>query len=58
MIWNCRGTASKEFAREIKKLVKEHRPAMIVLLEPRISGDSADVVCKRLGMSNWIRSEA
>lgn len=31
---------------------------VVILLEPRISGEVADVVCKSLGKSRWIRSEA
>lgn len=58
MIWNYRGAASKEFVRELKELVKGHRPMVIVLLEPRVSSDSVDEACKRLGESRWIQSEA
>lgn len=29
--------------------MKEYRPKIIILLEPRISGDTADAMCKKLG---------
>lgn len=43
---------------EIKEMLKEQRPTIVILLEPRISGDTADVVCKKIGKTRWIRSEA
>lgn len=58
IFWNCRGAGSKGFTCKIKELMKEHRLSIVILLEPRISGDSADVVCKKLGLRCWIRSEA
>lgn len=33
-------------------------PSKIVLLEPKISRAEASKVCKGLGKSHWIRSEA
>lgn len=35
-----------------------HEPNIIIPVEPRISGSGADEVCKKLGKSHWIRSEA
>lgn len=46
--WNCRGAGSKEFACEIKELMKVYKPTVIILLEPRISGGAADSACKKL----------
>lgn len=56
--WNCRGTASKEFACEMKEIMREYRPMIVILVEPRVSGEVADRVCKSLGKKRWIRSEA
>lgn len=39
-------------------MIREHMPSIIVLIEPRINGEVADVVCKKLGKKTWIRSEA
>lgn len=41
---------------KMREIMKEHRPQVLILLKPRISGDTADVVCKKLG-KKWIRSE-
>lgn len=38
--------------------MKEVRPRIVVLLEPWISGITADEVCAKLGRRNWIHSEA
>lgn len=56
--WNCRGVSSKEFLVEMNELIRELRPKIVIIIEPRISGLAADNVCKRLGKKQWIRSEA
>lgn len=49
----------REFACELKEILRVHRPALVILLEPRINGDSANAVCRRmLGKTRWVRSEA
>lgn len=54
---NCRGAASKEFAVEME-LLRTFRLNIIILIEPRISGEAADKVCRGLGKRRWVRSEA
>lgn len=56
--WNCRVAKSGESLREIRDLIGVHQPVLIVLLEPRVSGDVADGICKKLGKKVWIRFEA
>lgn len=56
--WNCRGAGSREFLREIKDVMKEHRPSIVVLLDPHVSGVTADLVCEKLRLKKWVRSEA
>lgn len=34
------------------------RPILIVLLEPKISGEVANVICKKIGKNRWGRSKA
>lgn len=58
LCWNYRGARSNEFHIEIKDLIRVHRPLIIILLEPRINGEVADSVCKRMGKRKWVRSEA
>lgn len=56
--WNCRGAKRSQFSRSIRYLVACHKTAIILILEPRISGTEADVVCRRIGRYDWVRSEA
>lgn len=55
---NYRGVKCDEFHGELKDLLRVHRPLVIILLEPRISREVTDGVCKKLGRSEWVRSEA
>lgn len=47
---NCRGASSSQFLREIRELKRLYKPLMIILLEPKISGEVADRGFKNLGM--------
>ncbi|CAL1355748.1 unnamed protein product [Linum trigynum] len=58
MSWNIGGAGSASSARALKFLVMNYRPDFLFILEPQISGDSADKVCGRLGFSNVMRVEA
>lgn len=44
--------------REMNEWRRRYKPTSIVLIEPKISGSGADEVCRRLGKTNWISSEA
>lgn len=35
-------------------MMKQHKPSIIVLIEPCISGVTADVVREKLSMKKWI----
>lgn len=39
----------------LKDIIREHRPVVVILLEPSISGDTVDAVCKSLGKKRCIR---
>lgn len=56
--WNCHGAASKGFEVEMKEILRSIRPKIIILIEPRISGEDAEKVCKGLGRRRWVRLEA
>lgn len=56
--WNCRGAKSSWFFRELKEFKRIHRPAVIILLESKISESSAIEACKKMEKTHWIRSEA
>lgn len=52
--WNCQGARSGQFMRELKELVREYKPVITILLEPKISGKVADETCRRIGKSHWV----
>lgn len=56
--WNCRGARSPQFLRNARELIRTFRPFIFLILEPQISSTAADVVCRRLGSRDWVRSEA
>lgn len=58
LIWNCQGAASREVLHTLKDMIKVHRPAILGILEPKISGVKADDVCNKLGFDDWVRVEA
>lgn len=58
LIWNCQGAASREVGRTLKEMIWIHKPQVLGLLEPKISGYKADEVCKKLVFEDWIRVEA
>ncbi|XP_019189845.1 PREDICTED: uncharacterized protein LOC109184303 [Ipomoea nil] len=55
--WNCQGAASSGFRRALLFLVKKVKADIVGLMEPRISGGSADKACKSFGFDNWMRVE-
>lgn len=56
--WNYRGAASREFAVEMKNMMRELRTKMIIIIDPKVSGAVTDRVCRDLGKKRWIRAEA
>lgn len=56
--WNCHGALSGEFLREIKEFMRRFKPEIILLMEPKISGETVDRICRKLGKNRWIRSES
>lgn len=39
--------------REMKEIIRVHKPIVIILLEPKISREMATEICKRLKKSHW-----
>lgn len=56
--WNCQGAASPRFVRSLKSLLHDHRPDLLVLSEPRVSGAKADGVIRKIGYRNSLRVES
>ncbi|KAL4377944.1 hypothetical protein GQ457_02G018140 [Hibiscus cannabinus] len=58
LFWNCQGAGSPAFRGHFKRVLRESSPALIALFEPRISGNRATTVIRRLGLPNSFRVEA
>lgn len=56
--WNCRGAASKHFHRICKDLCREYKADILIILEPRCSGDKATKLVERMGFNSSWRMEA
>ncbi|CAL1405873.1 unnamed protein product [Linum trigynum] len=56
--WNVGGAGSRAFYRALKLAIQNHRPDFVILLEPQMSGESANGVCDKLGFPNSCRVEA
>lgn len=53
--WNCIGAGGRSFPLRVCELIKRHAVKMLILVEPRVSGQKASKIIKRLGFTNWIR---
>lgn len=40
--WNCRGALKPSFQNHVRELVNNHNPAVLIIMETRITGDRAD----------------
>lgn len=56
--WNCRGALSKGFPRLVKDLISYYHIDIMILLEPRCSGDKAEKVIGKIGFNSSWRVEA
>ena len=57
-IWNCQGASSNEFRRLLLFLLKIHKPSLLVLVEPHISGVTTDKVIISFNYPHSFRVEA
>lgn len=58
LTWNVRGAAKRHFVNSIRDLNRRYNIRIMVLLEPRISGDRAVTVVQKLGYSNCFLVDA
>jgi len=56
--WNVQETGSKGFLVTLKELIQRYSPKILVLVETRISGATADEVCRKIGFDGVCRVEA
>lgn len=48
IVWNCRGAGSRIFSH-MRELVRRYNPVIFALMENKVSGSTADEVCRRSG---------
>ncbi|KAJ4831613.1 hypothetical protein Tsubulata_014831 [Turnera subulata] len=58
LVWNCQGAGKKKFARLCRDLRRDHKPEVMAIFEPRISGRKAEQVIQKLRFPNSHRIEA
>nr|GMD95341.1 uncharacterized protein LOC109159904 [Ipomoea batatas] len=58
IVWNCQGAGGRAFHRVFNNLIHSHKPAIVGLVEPKVSGSQANAICTKLGFPNWVRVEA
>ena len=57
IIWNCRGALKPSFQTHVRELVRNHNPAILVLIETRVSGERAREISGRLPFDNAIHTD-
>lgn len=53
ILWKSRGAGGKSFFRHAKDLIRVHQPTCFVIVEPRIYGNRARRIARRLMFSNF-----
>ena len=54
LIWNCRGALNPNCFCLISYLIRKHLPAILVIMETKVSGDRARSIVNRLPMDGAI----
>lgn len=54
LIWNCRGALKPNFFSLVSDLIHKHHPAILVIMETKVSGDRARSIVDRLPMDGAI----
>ncbi|XP_061367963.1 uncharacterized protein LOC133310979 [Gastrolobium bilobum] len=58
LVWNCRGAAKKTFRTSLSNFTRKHKIDLVAILEPRISGATAQKKIKQLGFNRFELEEA
>ena len=54
LIWNCRGALNPSFHSLVFDLILKHYPAILVIMETKVSGDKAKSIADKLPMDEAI----
>jgi len=58
LVWNVQGAGSREVLNMLREHIHMYKPCIVALVETRISGSRAQLVCDRIGFRNCFRVEA
>ncbi|CAN0870549.1 Putative ribonuclease H protein At1g65750 [Linum grandiflorum] len=58
LAWNCRGAGHENFVTAFKRYSTRNNPTVVIICEPRISGDRAVEVISRMGYDEYVRVDA
>lgn len=58
LVWNCRGAGGKEFLAFLKDSTRIYNWDFIAILEPRVSGLTADKIIQKIGFPNHTKDDA
>ncbi|CAN1183343.1 hypothetical protein LINPERHAP2_LOCUS36454 [Linum perenne] len=56
--WNCCGAGNERSLSVFKEYITEHKLNVVILVEPKISGSTADGVCRSLGFDKCRRVDS
>lgn len=57
ILWNCRGARKPSFHKHVSELVRNHNPAMLVVMETRVGGDRAKETTDRLPFDGSVHTD-
>lgn len=49
VVWNCQGAGNPKFYTIMKEYMREFDPTLVVLVETRVSGQTAEWAIKKIG---------
>ena len=55
--WNCRDALKPSFQNQVRELVNNHNPAVLIIMETRISGDRACEITDKLPFDGVIHTD-
>lgn len=57
IIWNCRGVIKPSFQSDIRELVRNQNPTMLVVMETKVGGDRAREITDRMPFDGAIHMD-
>lgn len=57
-MWNCRASGSEKFLATARNLIPLHGIQVLIIVEPRVSGDQASKIIKKFRFPNHTHVEA